>query len=239
MKQRNKTRSASSGGHLPAQQRELLLQSSIAADAVFDSAKVLSAQSFCLEGIQHNILCRIGDWAEDLGGELIFWLYSMAGTGNSSIALTVADALKHRQPLTIGRDPRITTFLGASFFFQQVDNTRNDIQPSSRTGSQRQSDYWNKAPQQQLQHLSVEALSTLYGTTFLHIRLIVVLYALDECLDRSQTKELVGVQAMQLKDLQKIQLRVLIDSRREEHIQQAFSQLKNDCMDQRLWRRLD
>ncbi|KAJ4025043.1 hypothetical protein NW752_002503 [Fusarium irregulare] len=192
------------------QERDLLLKLPIAADAAFDSAKVLSAQSYCLEGTQHEVLCKIGDWAEDPGGELIFWLYSMAGTGKSSIALTVADALKQRIPLTTGRSPPRTAFLGASFFFKQVDNTRNDIQRFFTTVAWSLAETFDdfkplvaqavnnnltigtKAPQQQLQHLLAETLFILDNNTYLPIRLIVVVDALDE---------------------------------REEHIQQAFSQL--------------
>ena len=221
-----------------------MLRLPIAADSAFDSAKVLSAQSFCLEGTQHDILCKIGDWAEDPSGELILWLYSMASTGKSSIALTVADALKHRRRLTTGRDPPRTAFLGASFFFKQVDSTRNDIQRFFTTIAWSLAEVFDdfkpllahavgdnltigtKAPQQQLQHLLVETLSILYGKTFLPIRLIVVVDALDECVGRSQAKELISLLALQLKDLQKVRLRVLITSRREEHIQQAFSQLE-------------
>lgn len=155
-----------------------MLRLPIAADAAFDSAKVLSAQSFCLEGTQHDILYKIGDWAEDPSGELILWLYSMAGTGKSSIALTVADALKHRRPLTTGRDPPRTAFLGASFFFKQVDSTRNDIQRFFTTIAWSLAEVFDdfkpllahavgdnltigtKAPQQQLQHLLVETLDS-------------------------------------------------------------------------------
>ncbi|RBR15923.1 uncharacterized protein FIESC28_07125 [Fusarium coffeatum] len=226
------------------QERDMLLKLPIAADAAFDSAKVLSAQSYCLEGTQHDILCKIGDWAEDPGGELIFWLYSMAGTGKSSIALTVADALKQRRSLTTGRSPPRTAFLGASFFFKQVDNTRNGIQRFFTTVAWRLAETFDdfkplvaqavnnnltigtKAPQQQLQHLLADTLAILDQKTYLPIRLIVVVDALDECLDRGQAKELISLLAMQLKDLQKVQLRILVTSRREEHIQQAFSQLE-------------
>ncbi|MBE3045003.1 hypothetical protein IMZ48_21080, partial [Candidatus Bathyarchaeota archaeon] len=92
---------------------------------MFDSAAVVGTEAPCLEGTRRDILHRIQDWAESPAGEVIFWLHGMAGTGKTSVSLTVANALSTRQPFAEGRDPPRSAFLGASFFFKQGDATRN------------------------------------------------------------------------------------------------------------------
>ncbi|KAG6364032.1 hypothetical protein INS49_009135 [Diaporthe citri] len=104
---------------------EFLLSLQFAGNATFDSAEVLGAEAPCLEGTQRRILSEIRDWAENPAGEVIFWLHGMAGTGKTSVALTVADALNQRKPFTKRTNAPATAFLGASFFFKQGDATRN------------------------------------------------------------------------------------------------------------------
>jgi len=64
----------------------------------------------CFLGTRIELLNRIREWSRNADGKYIFWLHGMAGTGKSTIALTVAHDLKE--------DKR----LGASFFFQIGQN---------------------------------------------------------------------------------------------------------------------
>lgn len=213
-----------------------------AGNATFDSAEVLSAETPCLEGTQRRILSAIRDWAENPTGEVIFWLHGMAGTGKTSVALTVANALNQRQPFTKGTKAPATAFLGASFFFKQGDATRNsteaffptiarcladvflDFKPLVASAVKENLAIGTKAPTQQLEHLIARPISSLDDHTFLPIRLLIVVDALDECVKRAEVEELLGMLAI-LKDLHQVQLRLLITSRSERHILESFEKL--------------
>lgn len=82
-------------------------------EPAFDSASKQHAPS-CLENTRRNILEKIGEWANSNEGKPIFWLKGMAGTGKSTVALTVA------------RQYAGSTRLGASFFFP-----RGGVDPAS------------------------------------------------------------------------------------------------------------
>ena len=61
----------------------------------------------CLPGTRVEILSTIQQWTEAADGAYLLWICGMAGTGKSTIALTLANIL-HKQGL-----------LGASFFFDR------------------------------------------------------------------------------------------------------------------------
>ncbi|KAM0425652.1 hypothetical protein ACHAPT_009184 [Fusarium lateritium] len=221
---------------------ELLLSLPFAGNAIFDSAETLGVDSPCLPGTQRRILSEIQDWAESPTGQAIFWLHGMAGTGKTSVALTVANALNDREAFTAGRRPLSTAFLGASFFFKQADATRNNTKPFFTTLARCLAEVFpsfkshivsaikeklaigTKAPPQQLKHLIVEPLSMIDEQAFLPVRLIVVVDALDECLKRTEAEELLEMLGT-LQHLHQVQLRLLITSRRDKHLIGGFERL--------------
>ncbi|KAH8598490.1 WD40-repeat-containing domain protein [Bisporella sp. PMI_857] len=75
-------------------------------EAEFDAASRQHSPS-CLENTRRNVLEQIEKWAYGDGKKHIYWLKGMAGTGKSTIALTVA-----RRYAKLRR-------LGASFFFSR------------------------------------------------------------------------------------------------------------------------
>ncbi|KAK7698442.1 hypothetical protein SLS64_012563 [Diaporthe eres] len=85
-------------------------------------------------------------------------------------------------------------------------------------------DIGTKAPPQQLECLIARPLSSLDDQTFLPIRLVIVVDALDECIKRTEAEELLSMLAT-LKDLHQVQLRLLITSRSEKHILGSFENL--------------
>lgn len=228
--------------HFIGPQTELLLSLPFAGNATFDSAEVLGAEAPCLEGTQRRILSDIQDWAEDPAGEVIFWLHGMAGTGKTSVALTVANALNQRKPFTKGINAPATAFLGASFFFKQGDATRNSTKAFFPTLARCLADVFldfksliasvikenlaigTKAPPQQLEYLIARPLSSLDDQTFLPIRLVVVVDALDECVKRTEVEDLLSMMAT-LENLHQVQLRLLITSRTEKHILGSFEKI--------------
>ncbi|KAF5554101.1 Pfs NACHT WD domain-containing protein [Fusarium phyllophilum] len=224
-------------------ERGLLLSLPTASNAIFDSADVLGAGNPCLEGTQRAILTEIHEWAEDSTAAMMFWLYGLAGTGKSTVALTVANALKRRGPFTRGIDAPERAFLGASFFFKQNDASRNSIQAFFPTMTmclaevfsdfkslvaeaiKENSAIGTKTPQQQLETLIAKPFSVLDEQSLVPLRLIIVIDALDECLVPSEVTSLITMLAEQLKNLHHIQLRFLITSRAEKHILGSFEQL--------------
>ncbi|RSL56966.1 hypothetical protein CEP54_008539 [Fusarium duplospermum] len=221
---------------------ELLLSLPFAGNAIFDSAETLGTDAPCLPGTQQRILSEIQGWAENPNGEAIFWLHGMAGTGKTSVALTVANALNEREPFTAGGTPPSTAFLGASFFFKQGDATRNstrsffptlarclaevfpDLKSHIVSAINERLAIGTKAPPQQLRHLIIEPLSVLDEETFLPLRLVVVVDALDECLKRTEAEELLEM-LVALEQLHQVQLRLLITSRRDKHLLGSFERL--------------
>lgn len=214
---------------------------------MFDSGEVEGAGAPCLEGTQRHILRTIQDWAESPTGEVIFWLHGMAGTGKTSIALTVANALNAKAPFAEGCGPLRCAFLGASFFFKQGDNTRDTTKmffttiarglakvfPNLRTeiasAVEKNLEIGTKAPQQQLDRLVFGPLSVLDKQTFIPARLVVVVDALDECENQREVDDLIGMLSV-LQNLHQVQLRVLILSRGDDHIHKSFENLKDKSL---------
>lgn len=213
-----------------------------APNAIFDSAVIVGAEAACLRGTQNDILNTIQDWAENPDGEIIFWLHGMAGTGKTSVALAVANALNERQPFTDGRKAPRAAFLGASFFFKQGDRTRNtterffttlarslaqefaDLRVHIANAVAKNLDIGSKAPQQQLSGLIVRPVSVIDSETLLPVRLVVVVDALDECINHEEVDNLIGM-LRTLEELHQVQIRVLITSRRDNHIETGFNNL--------------
>ncbi|KAF5010334.1 hypothetical protein FDECE_3509 [Fusarium decemcellulare] len=225
-------------------QRQLLLSLKVTGNAIFDSCKTSGVEVPCLPGTQRRILKEIQDWTENPTGETILWLQGMAGTGKTSVALTVANALNERQPFTDGAKPPTTAFLGASFFFKQGDATRNstseffptlawclagvlpDLKLHIADAIVKNLGIETKGPQQQLKELIVRPLSLLDEKSFVPFRLVVVVDALDEC-DEKEAEDLLGMLAS-LEHLSQVELRLLITSRREGNLLRGFRELPGE-----------
>ncbi|KAF3280595.1 hypothetical protein TWF970_002808 [Orbilia oligospora] len=67
----------------------------------------------CLPGTRVELLKRIENWANDVEGKKVFWMYGMAGTGKSTISRTVARSLQTNDRL------------GGSFFFKRGEASRS------------------------------------------------------------------------------------------------------------------
>ena len=80
--------------------------------AAFDSYS-MEDTTMCLSDTRVELLAEIMDWAKDPQGSFIYWLEGASGSGKSTIARTVADALNKRN------------CLGASFFFRRGETDRS------------------------------------------------------------------------------------------------------------------
>ena len=70
----------------------------------------------CLKGTRDAVLTEIESWAKDFDQSQIFWLNSLAGTGKSTIAQTIAERLFAEG------------LLGASFFCSRDFEDRSNLQ---------------------------------------------------------------------------------------------------------------
>lgn len=194
-----------------------------------------------MPGTQRQILKTIQEWAEDPAGTMILWLEGMAGTGKTSISRTVASALKEEKAFTDGLDPPHRAFLGASFFFNKVDATRNSTKEffttiawclstiSPGNGSpvikaiRDNQGIETKSPQEQFRKLIADPLAWLDKNTFVPLQLLVIVDALDECDDKNAETFLGMLE--NLHHLRQVRLRLFITSRREGHISRSFRDL--------------
>ncbi|KZP20894.1 hypothetical protein FIBSPDRAFT_1044476 [Athelia psychrophila] len=71
----------------------------------------------CLIGTRVTMLSLINEWSRSLSGQNVFWLSGVAGSGKSTIAHTVAQALCKDRVLI------------SSFFFNQEFNSRSNLRP--------------------------------------------------------------------------------------------------------------
>ncbi|KAJ4024649.1 hypothetical protein NW766_000889 [Fusarium irregulare] len=221
--------------------RQLLQSLKVTGNAIFDSRQTSNMEVPCLPGTQLEILKTIQNWAEDRDGTMILWLEGMAGTGKTSVSMTVASSLKERKGFTNQLDPPHKTFLGASFFFNQVDATRNStveffttiawclsaVSPDNGSpivkAIRDNPGIETKSPQEQFRKLIADPLAWLDKNTFIPFQLLVVIDALDEC-DDNDAKVLLGM-LVNLDNLSQVRLRLFITSRREEHICTSFGVL--------------
>ncbi|CAG7566002.1 unnamed protein product [Fusarium equiseti] len=208
-------------------------------NAVFNSG-VVDKQGKYLPGTQRNALNAIQAWAESPTGEPIFWLAGMAGTGKSTIALTVANCLHDRNQFFSreqGLDDR--TVLGATFFLSHEDSDRNTVKyvfPTiAGTLAERFPDIGEYISQsiyrdttvgtarlvQQMQSLISEPLAIFAKTLLVGVRLILIIDSVDECEDSSEAVQFLRL-LPSLGMFHPMEVRVLVVSRPEKHITQVL-----------------
>jgi hypothetical protein len=195
----------------------------------------------CLVGTQYNALSTIHSWAESPGGDPIFWLVGMAGTGKSSIARTVANCLDKRQQL-YSREPELDerTILGATFFLSQEDPDRNTVKfvfPTlARTlavnfpdlGDQiiqsfyRDTTVGQKKLVEQMWRLISEPMAAVSKALLISVRLIIIIDSLDECEDSSEAEGLLRL-LPNLCKFHPLDVKVLVVSRPVKHISNILS----------------
>ncbi|RFN47634.1 wd40 repeat-like protein [Fusarium flagelliforme] len=229
---------------LDVDRRQLLQSLKVTGNAIFDSRQTSNMEVPCLPGTQLQILKIIQTWAEDPTDTMILWLEGMAGTGKTSVSMTVASSLKEEKGFTYELDPPHKAFLGASFFFNQVDATRNStveffttiawclsaISPDNGSpiikAIRDNPGIEMKSPQEQFRKLVADPLTWLDKNTFIPFQLLVVIDALDEC-DDNDAEILLGM-LENLDNLTQVRLRLFITSRREEHISTSFKNLPSN-----------
>ncbi|KAL6790916.1 hypothetical protein J3E68DRAFT_443164 [Trichoderma sp. SZMC 28012] len=197
-------------------------------EATFNATNKQHAPS-CLENTRVQVLSQIRSWIDDDGEKRIYWLRGMAGTGKTTISMTIA-----REYYRKGR-------LGASFFFSRssgdLSSTRkfvttianelaeslpayrehlqNALDSSPTITSRTLYDQWEKLILHPLGSISLEDDVQ---------PILIVIDALDEC--DSEHDQGVLIQCLaKLSALEKITFRIFITSRPENTIHLGFDRI--------------
>ncbi|EMD30819.1 hypothetical protein CERSUDRAFT_145802, partial [Gelatoporia subvermispora B] len=176
-----------------------------------------------MPGTRVQLLDEVQSWVRESNGSRIFWLDGMAGTGKSAIARSVCKDL----------DAIADQRLGGSFFCSR--GTRDDVKriiPTLAKSLARQDPLYRLALldvlvenenvgyarlELQVRHLLEEPLRNAYGTKT--SKWVLVMDALDECLDGDATKDMLTQLIARSRD---IPVKLFVTSRPEAHIRDQF-----------------
>ena len=212
----------------------------IASTAAFDSTDE-ERMPRCLKSTRVELLADIGKWVQDSASAQFFWLQGVAGTGKSTVARTLASLFHDHQ------------ILGASFFFKRGHAERGSadlffptiaIQLAKKVPemdgaiAQLLNDeigVYRKGIHAQFRDLvlnPLQATSQLRQT--IHLELVILIDALDECDDegdrKGDTKQILECLA-QLKGVHGLRLRLIVTSRLEFPVEVGFAALGSDAHD--------
>ncbi|KAF3164530.1 hypothetical protein TWF788_001131 [Orbilia oligospora] len=206
----------------------------------------------CLPGTRVDLLKYIENWANDVEGKRVFWMYGMAGTGKSTVSRTVARSLQ-----TNGQ-------LGGSFFFKRGEASRSTgslfvvtlaaqlarslrgtMASSIRAVLKAEPGTTSRSIEEQFRKLIFGPLAEFKALnaqdtgpetrqpgpwnsikTIKHMRVMVV-DALDECEGKGDVQVIIQ-QLARLKDLTEVDIRVFLTSRPDLPIIPTFQKLKED-----------
>ena len=210
--------------------RRLLETLAYISDAPFNSYENQRHRP-CLENTRVEVLNDIVQWASGAPTQCIFWLKGMAGTGKSTVAISVALRLRE-----------MSTCIASYFFrrgFGDLAHARKLIPTLARQLSLSSPAYCHlvlaaikKDPdvghtanlRDQFEKLVVEPLRTLQASATSPHHFFVIIDALDECDEEKDLRLLLRLLAT-TKEMSTLGLRVLVTSRPEWVIQQGFEDM--------------
>jgi hypothetical protein len=172
------------------------------------------------------------EWAENSQGKPMFWLKGMAGTGKSTISRTIAEAFDKKRKL------------GASFFFKRGEADRSSIAmlfttictqllrkiPSLiaqiETTIDTDPNISDKSMKEQFEKLICQPLSQIQHQLPQASKLVIVIDALDECVQNGDT--LLRLLSQTQREWSPI-LQIFMTSRPEQQIQLGFADVPKDA----------
>ncbi|KAK4079236.1 hypothetical protein Trihar35433_341 [Trichoderma harzianum] len=176
--------------------------------------------SLCLPHTREQMLCDIRTWIDGNSQKGIYWLNGMAGTGKTTISLTVAHEYHHKKRL------------GASFFFSRgggdLASTRKfaatiAVQLAEQSLELRRLIWQATTLNPRIGHLNLynqwEKLVLepllLLDSSSIQQPLLIVVDALDECDDEKDIEMLIKCFVNTIRNVKKIPIRIFITSRPE------------------------
>ncbi|PWY83871.1 WD40 repeat-like protein [Aspergillus sclerotioniger CBS 115572] len=194
-----------------------------AANASYDSYSG-EPESQCLSGTRVDLLQTIEDWADNPNGRPLFWLNGMAGTGKSTISRTVSKIMNKRG------------LLGASFFFKRGETDRGNsamlcptllhqlvrVLPQLNAGLGDAVKSARATIPIQFEELLFKPLANVNMSNGQRFPLIVVIDALDECVDLKNIQFLLQLLPRLRGRGSSVELRFFLTSRPEIAINLGF-----------------
>ncbi|CCA73096.1 hypothetical protein PIIN_07050, partial [Serendipita indica DSM 11827] len=203
----DKLRGPAKGGHHPSVDSE-----------------AFSVHRTCLQGTREAVLQRIQDWANtEASKKPIFWLCDIAGSGKSTVAMSVLEAWKREGTL------------GGYFFFSMTSNERSTIDKLCPTIARHLVQHiWNIAPYiAEVVERNPAIMHRPFDEQFrvlitgplkrLGRRIMLVIDAIDECKSESQRKDLLDTLAKATQE--SVDLKIFITSRPDPVIQAVLESL--------------
>lgn len=186
----------------------------------------------CLENTRVDVLSRIQGWIDGDGERRLYWLKGMAGTGKSTIALTIArNYAMHKRP-------------GASFFFSrgggdlasankfvvtiaaQLSRTLPGFQKHLDHALATNRDVLNKGIYNQWETLVLEPLKQLSNDGF-RCPIAIIVDALDECENDRHVADLIEC-FQEAAAIEHAPVRIFVTSRPESAINHEFTTVPRD-----------
>ena len=187
----------------------------------------------CLPGTRRDVLAQIKSWVDGRGNKHIYWLKGWAGTGKSTIALTIA------------REYSAKKRLGASFFFSRGGG---DLASTRRFATTIALQLAETSPQlrrhiadaaaathriqglglyDQWERLILQPLAQLSKEAFPH-PLVIVVDALDECDNSEDVSLLIRCLLVAAAANHHVDLRIFVTSRPDQPINVGFGNISTD-----------
>ncbi|KKP07000.1 hypothetical protein THAR02_00879 [Trichoderma harzianum] len=171
-------------------------------EATFNATNKQHAPS-CLENTRVQVLNQIRSWIDGDGEKRIYWLRGMAGTGKTTISITIArEYYKKRR-------------LGAKSVAAYREHLQDALDSSPTITSRSLYDQWEKLILDPLQATSLEDDVQ---------PMLIVVDALDEC-DSEYDQGVLIQYLAELSALEKIRFRIFITSRQENAIHLGLDRL--------------
>ena len=191
----------------------------------------------CLRGTREDILHSIHRWATGGSSKPIFWMAGMAGTGKSTIVATAALSLQPTHFVVTYKFSRGRADLALSTKFVTTLAYQLAIgSPQMRRyileALRKEPDIAKSALTHQFEVLFLGPLRTRHTATERKERLLVVVDAMDECDDSGVETFLQSL--VSTTDFPALGVSLLLASRPERYIQEAFGNLSRD-----FWESLD
>ena len=213
-----------------AERERLLEKLAYVADASFDSYEN-QRHRLCHDKTRVDVLQQIMQWATSTSPQCIFWLKGMAGTGKSTVAITVARQLRD-----------LTKNIASYFFrrgFGDLAHARKLIPTIVRQLSRSSPSYCRlvlaavkENPdlgqsanlREQYEKLVVEPLAKFQSLSSTRHPFFIVIDALDECDAINDLRLLLRLLAT-TKDMPNLQIRIFVTSRPELPIRLGFQKM--------------
>lgn len=187
----------------------------------------------CLPGTRTDLLIQIWKWSQDPKGKFIYWLSGMAGTGKSTISLTVAKSFS-----TLGQ-------LGASFLFKRGEGDRGNatkffptivsqlithipmLKTNVEGAIETNPGIFEEPLEEQCRKLLIEPLLEIVRSNQEAPQLVIVIDALDEC-DKERDIGSILRLLSQARRLVWRYLRIFVTSRPELIIRLGFRRMSGE-----------